>query len=160
MKYLRRAVPLTLMGALSIRDRGRHCPGRCGGVAISDVPLQVREAALAAFEARRPGVEVLRLAEDTREERVDRFELRFVGRAARVVVRVTPQGAELRLDVTADPAEADLVVALEQLAPSLRVVSRMPLPASFRQVPHGFVSVTGTPGDAERPTWCTAWVRV
>ena len=133
---------------------------RCGGVAISDVPLQVREAALAAFDARRPGVEVLRLTEDTRQERVDRFELRFIGRTARALVRVTPQGAELRLDVTADPAEAGLLVSLEQLAPSLRVVSRMPLPASFSHVPHGFVSVTGTPRDAEHPTWCTAWVRV
>ena len=127
---------------------------------ISDVPRHVRQAALTAFDARRPGVEVLRLAGDTRDERVDRFALRFVGRATRVVVRVTPEDGELRLDVAVDPEAPGLVLGLEQLAPSLRLVSQLASPASFAHVQHGFVSVTGTPAGAEHPAWCTAWVRV
>jgi hypothetical protein len=129
-------------------------------VAINEIPGHVREAALASFAARRPGVEVLGLVEDSRTERVDRFVLRFVGRTVSVVVQVKPEDAELRLDVFAVPAEPGLVLALEQMAPSLRVVSRGSSPVSFEHVQRGFVSVTGTPEGVERPAWCTAWVRI
>ncbi|MGB8652211.1 MAG: hypothetical protein WCD35_16300 [Mycobacteriales bacterium] len=123
------------------------------------------EAALSAFDARRPGVEVLDLVEDSRETGVaadSELVLRFgdAEAGARVTATVVPTGRLMRVGVAVAPDGDELVVALEQLAPSLRLIRRGPTPVVFDDVHEGFVSITGTrPGELE-PRWCTAWVRL
>ncbi len=134
---------------------------REGDSAINEVPRTVREAALAAFDLRRPGVDVLNLVEDTRTPEGDRFVLRFASRQAGVLATVTPQEGGLRVEVAVRPDEPGLVLSLEQLADNnLRVVSQKPVPAVFEGVRGGFVTITGTVEEESTPRWVTAWVKL
>ncbi|MCW2601708.1 MAG: hypothetical protein JWM02_3537 [Frankiales bacterium] len=128
------------------------------------MPRDVIEAALSAFDARHPGVNVLGLVDDSRESGGNRtqpgeYVLRFGNGAETVVAKVTPKDDLLQLAVSVEPFE-DLTLALEQFVPSLRLVRRDAMPAVFEEVHRGFVSIVGTRPGGSSPQWCTAWMRI
>lgn len=147
--------------------------------AINDVPQDVIETALAAFDAFRPGVDVLGLVSDSRSDVHGRGGDGVVGRtgefgdadyvlryasahgAASVTVRVRARvtADQIRLDLTVHDG-GDVAMAVEQLGPSLRLVQHGRVPAVFEGVHPGFVSITGTRLGAADPLWATAWTRL
>lgn len=65
---------------------------------------------------------------------------------------------DVRVAVSSE--EPGLVLALEQLAPSLVVVRPESAPAAFGDIQRGFVSVTVCRPGQSQPSWYTSWTRI
>lgn len=139
---------------------------------MSEAPRAVREAALAAFDARRPGTPVLDLARDLPvtttvgdPDRPPYRELRFAQEGApAVTVEVHGAGADLVLKVGIDWAKSE-DYRLEVSGVSglgLPVVKGRP-PFEVTGVLPGLTSLvlsTGVAGSPDEQRWQTAWVRL
>jgi hypothetical protein len=139
---------------------------------VSEAPRAVREAALAAFDARRPGTSVLDLARDLpvtttvgEPARPPYRELRF-GQEGAPAVTVEVHGAddELMLKIRIDWARSE-DYRLEVSGVSglgLPVVKGKP-PFEVSGVLPGLTSLllsTGVAGSPDEQRWQTAWVRL
>ncbi len=129
-----------------------------------DVPREVIGMALAAFDTRRPGVEVLNLVHDTVEPSRhvgggEPRELCFSSDSVTVTLKVAGHGDGVRVNVNVTGVEG-LVLALEQLDPSGRVVARTAPSNTVEGVSPGFTRVTGTHPGCSTPVWCTAWTQL
>jgi hypothetical protein len=130
------------------------------------VPHDVREAAVAAFSARRPDAEVLELTYDSYvddprpdDSSEDHRMLLFRGHGREVRVEVVYEPALTDVQVDVDPAERVEVQVLT-LAPRQRLcVCGMP-PVRLSTTRRGPVAVSVAPGDGKhaRVAWQTSWV--
>ena len=154
------------------RPSTQYEPSSLGKVSVSEAPRAVREAALAAFEARRPGTPVLDLVRDLPVSHVvgeptapPYRELRFAqGPAPEVLVKVKDADGDLCLTVFVEPAcGRDYRLEVSNVSGmGLPVVKGRP-PFEVAGVLHGFTSLllsTGDAGSQDEQRWQTAWVRL
>jgi hypothetical protein len=107
----------------------------------------------------RPGAKLLDLVEERREDAMEPRLLRFSDGSIAVEVQVGQEEGQRQLTVNI-PGQQDVTVALEQLAPSLRLVRTLAPPVRFEQVHGGFFSIVVTLPDPREPERCTAWTQV
>jgi hypothetical protein len=135
----------------AVNDRGRNT--------INDVPQGVLVTALGAFDALRPGAVLLDLVDEPTFNGQQPALMRFTDGTLAVLVRVDLEGEARHLTVDI-PGQHDLTVALEQRAPSLRLVRTGTPPIRFADVHAGLFSIIVTLSDPREPDRCTAWSRV
>ena len=157
------------MKALGLRrENGSSIPGKVG---VSEAPRAVREAALAAFGARRPGTPVLDLARDLpvtttvgEPDRDPYRELRFAQEGApAMTVEVHDAGDDLSLTIRIEwgPGSEYRLEVSGVSGLSLPVVKGTP-PFEVAGVLPGLTSLllsTGVAGSPDEQRWQTAWVR-